>query len=202
MNILLASTSPRRSKLLSCANIKFDTLAVNTDERYLPQELPTDYICRMTRQKMQSAMATLTTKTPTLILTADTIGVLNGQILTKPTDKADAFRMWSLMSGTTHEVWTAVQACLLVDNQVVFDEQILQKTEVKFIVLNENKMEYYWATGEPADKAGAYAIQGFGATWVDTILGSYSNVVGLPLAQVMQVIENAQHFLQTQHQIA
>lgn len=196
MNIILASTSPRRSELLHLARLDFATLAVNIDETVLSNESPTDYICRMVKNKMQSAVATLATKAPTLILTADTIGVLDGQILIKPADKADAFAMWEKMSGSTHQVWTAVRACLLIDGQIAWQDKILQKTEVAFIDLSRQKMEDYWATGEPFDKAGAYAIQGFGAAWVDSINGSYSNVVGLPLAQVLEVIEKAQDFLQ------
>lgn len=190
MNIILASTSPRRSELLRLARLDFGTLAVNIDESYLPNESPTDYICRMVKDKMQGAISLIHTTTPTLILTADTIGVLsNGQILVKPTDKADAFSMWAKMSDTTHQVWTAVQACLLIDKKMVWQETILQKTEVEFITLTPQKMDDYWATGEPADKAGAYAIQGFGASWVKSINGSYSNVVGLPLAETVALIE-------------
>lgn len=190
MNIILASTSPRRSELLRLARLDFSTLAVNIDERYLPNESPTDYICRMVKDKMQGAISLIHTNSSTLILTADTIGVLpDGQILIKPTGKADAFAMWAKMSDTTHQVWTAVKACLLIDQKIVWQDDILQKTEVQFIPLTPQKMDDYWATGEPADKAGAYAIQGFGASWVKAINGSYSNVVGLPLAETVALIE-------------
>lgn len=196
MYILLASASPRRSELLRAAGITFDVLAVNIDENYLPNESPTDYICRMVSAKMQSIISQIAPTSPTLILTADTIGVLpNGQILTKPADKADAIRMWSLMSGVRHEVWTAVQASLIADGQIIFERQLLEKTEVEFIPLTAQKMNDYWATGEPSDKAGAYAIQGQGGAWVKSINGSYSNVVGLPLAEVVAVIEQANEFL-------
>lgn len=196
MNIILASTSSRRSELLRLADIKFDTLSVDIDESYLGREMPIDYIRRMTTQKMHAAMSLISPKEPTLVLTADTIGVLpDGQILTKPTDQADAFRMWRLMSGRVHEIWTAVQACLMVNGQAIFDKHILEKTEVCFIELNDKKMQSYWQTGEPTDKAGAYAIQGRGGAWVKSIKGSYSNVVGLPLAQVLEIVEVAQDFL-------
>lgn len=199
MNLILASTSPRRSELLRLARLDFATLAVDIDERFFCNELPTDYICRMVHEKMQAAISCIHTNTPTLVLTADTIGVLpNDQILVKPQDKTDAFAMWTKMSDATHQIWTAVQACLLVNGQVVWQDDVLQKTEVQLIALTKQKMNDYWATDEPADKAGAYAIQGFGASWVKSINGSYTNVVGLPLAQVLNMIENAQDFLKNQ----
>lgn len=196
MNLILASTSPRRSELLRLARLDFGTLAVNIDESYLPNESPTDYISRMVKDKMQGAISLTHTNSPTLILTADTIGVLpDGQILVKPTDKAGAFSMWTKMSDATHQVWTAVQACLLIDKKIIWQDGILQKTEVQFIPLTTQKMDDYWATGEPADKAGAYAIQGFGASWVKSVKGSYSNVVGLPLSETVALIEKAENFL-------
>lgn len=209
MKIILASTSPRRQDLLSLADIEFTTQAVDVDESVLSEEMPQDYIVRMVQAKAEAAAevikqfvsgnknSTATNlerkqKEHYLVITADTIGVLADgvSILVKPTDKNDAFAMWQKMSNTQHAVWTAVQLSV-VDSvgKVIHTDNILEKTEVTFIELDKAAMEAYWATGEPTDKAGGYAIQGKGAAWVERINGSYSNVVGLPLAQTIAAIQ-------------
>lgn len=203
MKIVLASTSPRRQQLLALADVKFDTLRVEVNETVLADETPQDYIVRMVQAKAIAARdklvdcvnqdVDLANRLHTLILTSDTIGVLDDglSILVKPKDKQDAFKMWHRMSNTFHEVWTAVQLTLL-DNEgkIVTTENILEKTQVTFIELTEQAMQNYWESGEPADKAGGYAIQGKGAAWVEQINGSYTNVVGLPLAQTLAAIES------------
>ena len=209
MKIILASTSPRRQDLLSLADIEFTTQAVDVDESVLFEEMPQDYIVRMVQAKAEAAAEVIkqsgssdknsTATNPEqkqkehyLVITADTIGVLADgvSILVKPTDKNDAFAMWQKMSDTQHAVWTAVQLSV-VDSvgKVIHTDNILEKTEVTFIELDKAAMEAYWATGEPTDKAGGYAIQGKGAAWVERINGSYSNVVGLPLAQTLAAIK-------------
>lgn len=209
MKIILASTSPRRQDLLSLADIEFTTQAVDVDESVLSEEMPQDYIVRMVQAKAEAAAEVIkqfvsSDKNSTatnlerkqkehyLVITADTIGVLADgvSILVKPTDKNDAFAMWQKMSNTQHAVWTAVQLSV-VDSvgKVIRTDNILEKTEVTFIELDKAAMEAYWATGEPTDKAGGYAIQGKGAAWVERINGSYSNVVGLPLAQTIAAIQ-------------
>ena len=140
-----------------------------------------------------------------IILTADTIGVLaDGKtVLVKPDSREDAYRMWQQMSDDTHQVWTAVQATQVSLTakaanhpshkpvlQIVSQQQITERTDVTFIPLTEEMMENYWDSGEPADKAGGYGIQGLGAAWVSRINGSYTNVVGLPLAQTVALIKN------------
>ena len=147
---------------------------------------------------------------PIILLTSDTIGVLpDGKtVLVKPNNREDAYHMWQHMSDSTHEVWTAVQATQLSilsthckhahqsdsDNeqvlQVVNQQQIIERTEVTFIALTAEMMSEYWDSGEPADKAGGYGIQGLGAAWVSRINGSYTNVVGLPLAQTLALIKD------------
>lgn len=209
MKIILASTSPRRQDLLALADIEFTTQAVDVDESVLFEEMPQDYIVRMVQAKAEAAAEVIkqfsssdknsTATNPEqkqkehyLVITADTIGVLADgvSILVKPTDKNDAFAMWQKMSDTQHAVWTAVQLSV-VDSvgKVIHTDNILEKTEVTFIELDKAAMEAYWATGEPTDKAGGYAIQGKGAAWVERINGSYSNVVGLPLAQTLAAIK-------------
>ncbi len=198
MKIILASTSPRRQQLLALADIDFVTQAVEVDESVLPNETPQDYIVRMVQAKATAAGQDLTElyeaeESHYLLITSDTIGVLADgvSILVKPTDKADAFAMWQKMSNTQHAVWTAVQLTVF-DNKgnSLHTKNILEKTEVTFVELDEPAMEAYWASGEPADKAGGYAIQGKGAAWVERINGSYSNVVGLPLSQTLEAIKN------------
>lgn len=198
MKIILASTSPRRQQLLALADIDFVTQSVEVDESVLPNESPQDYIVRMVQAKATAAGQNLTDyykvgEDHYLVITSDTIGVLGDglSILVKPTDKADAFAMWQKMSNTQHAVWTAVQLTVF-DNQAnrLYSENILEKTEITFIELDEPAMEAYWVSGEPADKAGGYAIQGKGAAWVERINGSYTNVVGLPLSQTLAAIKN------------
>lgn len=209
MKIILASSSPRRQDLLSLADIEFTTQAVDVDESVLFEEMPQDYIVRMVQAKAEAAAEVIkqcvssnNNSTATnleqkqkehyLVITADTIGVLADgvSILVKPTDKNDAFAMWQKMSNTQHAVWTAVQLSVIDSvGKVIHTDNILEKTEVTFIELDKAAMEAYWATGEPTDKAGGYAIQGKGASWVERINGSYSNVVGLPLAQTIAAIQ-------------
>ena len=197
MKIILASTSPRRQQLLALADIDFITQAVEVDETVFVNELPQDYIVRMVQAKAKAAGEELINNRAVsadhyLVITSDTIGVLaDGKtILVKPTDKADAFAMWQRMSNTQHAVWTAVQLTAFdAKGNVLTKHNILEKTEVTFISLDQQAMEAYWATGEPTDKAGGYAIQGKGAAWVERINGSYSNVVGLPLAQTISAIK-------------
>lgn len=218
MEIILASGSPRRRELLTKAQVDFKVLSVDIDETQQLNEMPKDYIERMVKAKAAAAVEQLNkTHTlnkpaePMIILTADTIGVLaDGQtVLVKPTNRDHAYRMWQQMSDNTHEVWTAVQATKIqpvskpsqdgtihdstVLNSIVFEvveqQQLTERTDVTFIPLTAQMMSDYWNSGEPADKAGGYGIQGLGAAWVERINGSYTSVVGLPLAQTLALIE-------------
>lgn len=197
MNIVLASTSPRRHELLSRLNLPFNVVSVSVKEGILLGEQPKDYILRMVTTKANAVIESLPKEKllleSTLVITADTIGVLaDNEILTKPASKQNAFEMWQKMEGTHHFVWTAVQATLIDQTaKVVWSKQIIETTRVYFTQLTEQEMHAYWETGEPCDKAGGYAIQGLAAAWVDRIEGSYTNVVGLPLAQTKALIEQA-----------
>lgn len=227
MDIILASGSPRRRELLASAQHKFSVMSVDVDETPYDAEPPKDYIERMVATKANSAIEQLTAdfksdKTefstlfispnqPFVILTADTIGVLpDGQtVLIKPADRNHAYSMWQQMSDNTHQVWTAVQATLVMltptDNtnnhntnnhntnmfKALWQQQIIERTEVTFVPLTSDMMAGYWNSGEPTDKAGGYAIQGLAAAWVTRINGSYTNVVGLPLAQTLALINEA-----------
>lgn len=192
--ILLASTSPRRHELLNQVNIPHGRLAVSIDETQRVGELPVAYITRMVQQKALAAANQLTSNHhDCLIITADTIGVLpSGEVLQKPQHLNDAKRMWQQMSDQTHEVWTAVQVSYIVTHNgtptLKQSKSQTVKTQVQFVALTDAMMEAYWQTGEPADKAGGYAIQGLGAAWVKAINGSYSNVVGLPLVETIELL--------------
>ena len=214
MDIILASGSPRRRELLERAQLEFSTLSVDIDETQHDDESPTDYIERMVATKAEAAIQQLASRLKTdkscfsdslIILTSDTIGVLaDGQtVLVKPVDREHAYSMWQRMSDNVHEVWTAVQATYIslsskVANssthepvfQIINQQRITERTEVTFIALTAEMMSNYWESGEPADKAGGYGIQGLGAIWVSRINGSYTNVVGLPLPQTLALIQN------------
>lgn len=218
MNLILASGSPRRHELLTRAQLDFTVMSVDIDETPHVNESPKDYIERMVASKAEAALEQLNKELNKklndsqtdlsaflIILTADTIGVLaDGKtVLVKPDSRADAYRMWQQMSDNTHQVWTAVQATQVLLSakssssptsgrafQIVNQQQITERTDVTFIPLTEEMMENYWDSGEPADKAGGYGIQGLGAAWVSRINGSYTNVVGLPLAQTVALIKN------------
>ena len=191
MRLILASTSPRRHHLLTVAGVVFDVLDVSIDETQLLNEQAHDYIMRMVRTKAEYACRHLTASSDkVLIITADTIGVLNeGEILTKPTNQAHAYAMWDKLSGRTHQIRTAVCASVIQGGRIVRQQSICVSTEVTFVALSEFQKQRYWASGEPADKAGAYAIQGGAMAWVRTINGSYTNVVGLPLAETLALID-------------
>lgn len=220
MDILLASGSPRRRELLTSAQLDFTTMSVDIDETHYQHESPQDYIQRMVATKAEatinqlqvewsnsrSDLSTESSHSPLLVLTADTIGVLpDGKtVLVKPTDREHAYSMWQQMSDNTHQVWTAVQITVLDRKRIfsnkdedksalsiVWQQQIIERTDVTFVPLTKAMMTSYWNSGEPADKAGGYGIQGLAAAWVTRINGSYTNVVGLPLAQTLALIRQA-----------
>ncbi len=215
MDILLASGSPRRCELLTKAQIDISIMSVDIDETAYTDELPTDYIKRMVASKASAAIKKLNMQfninqstnierfksvNTLMILTADTIGVLaDGKtVLVKPVDRKHAYDMWQKMSDTTHQVWTSVQATAVnvsyKENnewylEIMGYRQIIERTDVTFVPLTSAMMTKYWDSGEPADKAGGYGIQGLAAAWVTHINGSYTNVVGLPLAQTLTLID-------------
>lgn len=184
--LILASTSPRRQELLAKLGYPFRVISAEIDERIYDGEPLHDYIMRMVRSKAQRAVSDIKQG---IIITADTIGVMNGQILTKPIDKTHAFAMWEQLSDNTHEIWTAVAMTVVKDGQIAKQTTFKVSTEVTFTKLTEQMKESYWHTGEPCDKAGAYAIQGGAMAWVRVIHGSYTNVVGLPLSEVAGLLD-------------
>lgn len=179
-NLILASGSPRRAELLRQAGLDFEIVVPQIDEAPLPGEAPDEFVCRTAREKAESLPAN-----HAVILAADTAVVDGARILGKPLDAADAVAMLRSLSGRTHEVMTGV--CIrFPDRTVCFH----METSVTFRTLSEKEIADYVATGEPMDKAGAYAIQGGAAKMVRRVDGSYSNVVGLPLCEVIEELEN------------
>jgi septum formation protein len=184
--IILASASPRRTELLDLAGISHVVDPADVDESALPGENAFDYAKRIALAK---AVKTAERHTSGLVLGADTIVLVENEILGKPSSREDATRMLRLISGREHEVITAVA---LVDAQTGRSEVGLEVTEVKVKELASAELEEYLETGEPFDKAGAYGIQGRASVFVEGIRGCFFNVVGLPLARLDRMIKEFQ----------
>jgi septum formation protein len=183
--LVLASTSPRRKELLRAAALTFTVQAANTPEMMRDGEAPQDYCERLAFEKANAVWKNLNDDN-TLVLGADTIVVVDRQILGKPTDTNDARRMLRLISGRSHQVMTAV--CLLGRNT---HDIRTETTQVHVVRIPDKEIETYIAHGEPMDKAGAYAIQGIASRWIPRIDGCYFNVVGLPVPMVYQMLLRA-----------
>jgi len=181
--LILASASPRRRELLKSMGLTFSVLVTDTDESRQDGEPAMDFVSRLAQEKAQIARYTIAPE-EAVILAADTIVVQGETVFGKPLNFEDAQRMWQALSNTQHQVMTAV--CLLVHDKL---ELINCLTNVHFDAISEAQMRAYWDSGEPVDKAGAYAIQGLASAWVKLINGSYSNVVGLPLHEVNQLLK-------------
>ncbi|MGS0765277.1 Maf family protein [Syntrophomonas curvata] len=182
-NIILASASPRRKELLEIFGLCFSTISVDIDESLLPEESPRDAVRRLARLKADAAMPGLSGDS--IVIAADTIVVLDGQIMGKPFNEDDARHKLSRLSGRQHEVITAV--CVRIGEEVCEVED--ETTRVFFRPLSVQEIAAYVASGESADKAGAYGIQGRGGLLVDKIEGCYFNVVGLPLSRLYLILK-------------
>ena len=178
----LASASPRRRELLQQIGVPHRLVSAPIDESVLPGELPAAYAERLARAKAAAGLAALG-GADACVLGADTAVVLDGRILGKPADRADGLAMLAALSGRSHEVLTAVAVC---DGGRC--EARLVSSHVHFRTLSAAECEAYWASGEPQDKAGGYAIQGLAAIFVERLEGSYSAVVGLPLAETAELL--------------
>jgi septum formation protein len=178
--IVLASGSPRRRQLLEMLRIPFRVLAPDVDEHVLAGEAPAAYVTRLSRVKAEAVAS----RAPgDVILAADTTVVLDGAIFEKPTSPDDAVRMLSLLQGRTHEVMTSV--AVMRDSEIA---QALDVSRVTFRPADEATLRAYAATGEPLDKAGAYAIQGLGAPLIDRVEGDFFGVMGLPLRLALDLL--------------
>ena len=180
--LVLASASPRRQELLRNAGISFEVQPAHIDEDPLPGESAKACAERLAREK---ALAVAKQRPQDVVLGADTVVVVDGQILGKPLDAADAARMLRMLSGREHRVITGV--CLAVGGQWSVGSE---STSVAFSEITDKEIADYVATGEPMDKAGAYAIQGIASRWIPRIEGDYSNVVGLPVALVWRMLRD------------
>ena len=181
--LYLASGSPRRRELLEQIGVPFTTLPTVIDETPLSNEPAADYVRRLACAKAQVGLASLAVPGAAVVLGADTSVVLHGRILGKPQDRTDALAMLAALSGQTHEVLTAVA---LANSQRC--EVRVVSSQVSFRTLSTAEIEAYWASGEPQDKAGSYAIQGLGAVFVRDLHGSFSAVVGLPLCETAALL--------------
>ena len=182
--ICLASASPRRRQLLEQIGVAFEVCPTDIDESFRHDEPPLELVHRLALAKAGHAAARSHQSPDQLIVAADTAVVLGGKIFGKPTDNNDARRMLAELSGRTHQVMTAVA---MVRGDARFCETNV--SEVTFKDLEPAQIEHYVATGEPADKAGAYGIQGLGAVFVSRLEGSYSGVMGLPLFETAALLE-------------
>ena len=186
MRLVLASASPRRAELLTTAGFTFDVEPVDVDETPEPDEAAIDYVLRVARDKAAAWRRLREDGTPACVLAADTVVVAGGRILGKPAHADQAREMLTLLSGTTHLVHTAVVVR-------VADAEVAEvvTTRVRFVDLSGSEIAWYLGTGEADGKAGAYAIQGRASRFVDRIEGSWSNVVGLPVATVYRMLAGA-----------
>jgi septum formation protein len=189
--LILASASPRRHELLSQAGVTFTAVAAGINEDLLPNEAAAAYVQRLAEEKAQAVWNTHraadTSEDPLLVLGADTCVVCDGNILGKPADTTDARRMLELLSGRTHAVLTGL--AVVTKGKIVRDLEI---TQVTFNRIDDAEIARYIVSGEPLDKAGAYAIQGYAARWIPRIEGCYFNVVGLPIARTIALLAEPQ----------
>jgi septum formation protein len=184
--VILASASPRRAELLAAAGFAFEARPVEIDERPLAAEPADRYVRRLAAEKSAAAAAGLQSSPHDrpVVMAADTVVTIDGTLLGKPEDDDEAREMLRRLSGRTHQVLTGVSL-----RHGAFEIGRVESTEVLFSTLSEAEIDWYVSTGEGRDKAGAYAIQGLASRFIPRIVGSYSNVVGLPVAAVFELMK-------------
>jgi len=185
-HLILASASPRRKQLLAQLGASFDIVSADIDESVNYNERAEDYVCRLASQKCQAVFQQLSKqqrKKGVVVLGSDTSVVIDNVILGKPESEQDSLNMLQMLSGKWHQVLTAVS--IISDTE---QKTILVRSDVEFVVIDNTTCSAYWQTNEPQDKAGSYAIQGKGARFVKQINGSYSAIVGLPMAETAQLL--------------
>ena len=185
-SIFLASASPRRSQLLDQIGVPHEVFPVDLDEARLPGEPPRVYVERLARDKARAAAAVLADRPARPVLAADTSVVLGDEIFGKPADEAECVRMLTTLGGRTHEVMTGI--AVLAGGALLADVSI---SRVTFRPIDECECRRYWASGEPRDKAGGYAVQGLAAVFVERLEGSFSGVMGLPLFEAGRLLAAA-----------
>lgn len=190
--LYLASTSPRRRELLTQIGVPFDVLRVDVNEDPLAGEAPLDYVRRLAADKARAGWQWLQqsgrAQPGVAVLGADTTGVIDGAILAKPANRDEGVAMLLQLAGRTHQVLTGVA---LASGPLGAVQVLHSSTDVSFRPISTAEADAYWHTGEPADKAGGYGIQGFGAVFVQQLAGSYTGVVGLPLFETAQLLQQA-----------
>lgn len=182
-SLILASASPRRRQLLRSIGLDFRIIPAHVDENYLAGESPAQHVRRLSTIK---AMAVAQKYQKAWVLGADTIVVIDETILGKPKNKAQAKNMLKTLSGREHKVFTGVTIAHRTLN--IYEKKVVQST-VRFKTISTEEMNWYTACDEPYDKAGGYAVQGKGAIFIKSIRGSYSNVIGLPLCEVVELLK-------------
>ena len=183
MRLILASSSPRRAEILRTAGFAFEVLAPVVDEATRDGESPVELVCRLAAEKARAAAARI--RDAAIIIGADTTVVMEGKIYGKPTSAEDAAEMFRHYSGRTHEVITGLAVLRAPEGTLRVEHEA---TRVTFAPMSEEEIAHYIASGEPFDKAGAYAIQGRGGRYVTRIEGCYFNVMGLPLARLYHIL--------------
>ena len=193
--LYLASQSPRRGELLQQLGLQFEKVCLDVDEARNSGELPEDFVGRLGLDKAMAGYRALIDQSlpllaasPFAVLGADTIVVCDDKVLGKPTSEADAGQILRLLSGRSHNVYTSVSVVYSDANGEYSVHSITNKTQVTFRTIEPAEVKWYWQSGEPRDKAGAYGIQGLGAIFVSQLEGSYSSVVGLPLFETSQLL--------------
>lgn len=185
MKFVLASSSPRRRELLASIGAHFDVIPSHVPEERRQGEAPEEYVARLSRDKASAIAAKYRDR---WVIAADTTVLLGEDLLEKPVDRADAVRMLTMIAGKTHTVYTGVT----VEHAAAgYHDTRVAESEVRMLALSAADIDWYVGTDEPLDKAGAYAVQGIGAMFIDSIHGSYTNVVGLPLALLFQMLRKA-----------
>jgi septum formation protein len=182
--LILASASPRRREILATVGASFQVIPSQIDEAVLPNEPADSYVMRLARDKARDIARRFSTG---FVIGADTVVVLNEQILGKPADQSDARTMLRQLAGNWHEVFTGVAVIDAATSREALD---ICKTRVKFSSMSDEEIEWYLQSGEPFDKAGAYAIQGRGSLFIDEIEGNYLNVVGLPITLLCRLLKS------------
>lgn len=185
MTLILASGSPRRRELLAGLGLRFDVVTSDVEERPGEGETVETYVERLAREK---AAAVAGKHPDAWIIAADTVVWLDGRILEKPLDREDAVRMLGTIAGREHVVYTGTA---LVNRARRWERASVTSTRVRMVTMPRDEIEWYVGTGEPMDKAGAYAVQGIGAMFIDSVHGNYTNVVGLPLAPLLRMLREA-----------
>ena len=184
--LILASASPRRAEILKAVGWEYEKQIADIDETELPGENPADYVQRLAREKASFVAAN---HQNALVLGADTIVVIENQIVGKPKDLTDARRMLKMLSGNWHEVLTGIALIKITEGN--FETKVdLQRTRVKFAELSDAEIEFLVQEGAPLDKAGAYAVQAQAALFIEQIEGDYWNVVGLPVNLVFRLVQS------------